>query len=143
MKTFLEYLAEAEGVQLNEGDDVPADASKLTPTQASSLAGAVTMPDISNNKSNGQAYVQMRYFIALAGAHSDPNKCEEMDPIGAVAGDPMALTYTDEESKMMQNASDMVDAGRIVPLGSKRSEESSEIYKVSPHRNPGPIKLKK
>lgn len=146
MKTFLDYLAEAEGKALTESngpDDVPADQTKLHGPHAAALNGAISTPDISNNKSFGRQYTQMRYFIALAGAHSDKDKSEDMDPQGAFAGDPLALGYTQEEDAMIQNALDMVNGGRALPMGSKRSEEHPDIYKVSPHRNPGPVKLTK
>jgi hypothetical protein len=114
--------------------DIGADPGKLDGSQVSSLKGAVSFPDISNNKSNGSAYSQSRFYLALAGAHSDPNKSEKMPPAGAMAGDPLGLTYTDEEASMIQNAADMVGAGRITPVGNKRSEEQPSTHRVSPVR---------
>jgi hypothetical protein len=146
MKTFLDYLAEAEAKYLAEGkgpDDVPADHTKLHGPHVSAMNGAITTPDISNNKSFGQQYSQMRYFIALAGAHSDKDKSEQMDPMGAFSGDPLALGYTQEEDAMIQNALDMVNGGRALPMGSKHSEEHHDVYKVSPLIPRGDIKLKK
>lgn len=146
MKNFLTHLAEVEARYITESngpDDVPANPEKLHGPHAAALNGAVSTPDISNNKSFGRQYTQMRYFIALAGAHSDKDKSEQMDPQGAFSGDPLALGYTQEEDAMVQNALDMVNGGRALPMGSKRSEEHTDVYKVSPHRNPGPIKLKK
>ena len=140
MKTFLEYLAEAE---LLAEADTPANASKLHPGQAASLSGAMSMPDISNNKSNGSAYLQYRFGIALGGASDKKEDSYKTPPAGAFAGDPLILTYSDAEDKMVQNASDFVGAGKTIPIGSKRSEEHSEVHKVSPHRNPGPITLKR
>lgn len=146
MKTFLDYLAEAEGRQINESngpDDIPADPTKLHGPHVAALNGAISTPDISNNKSFGRQYTQMRYFIALAGAHSDKDKSEEMDPIGAFAGDPLALGYTQEEDQMIQNALDMVNGGRALPMGNKRSSEHNDVYKVSPVIARGEVKLKK
>ena len=146
MKTFLDYLAEAEGKQINESngpDDVPADHTKLHGPHAAALNGAMSTPDISNNKSFGRQYTQMRYFIALAGAHSDKDKSEEMDPQGAFSGDPLALGYTKEEDAMIQNALDMVNGGRALPMGNKRSSEHNDVYKVSPVIARGEVKLKK
>jgi hypothetical protein len=144
MKTFLDYLAEAEGRQINESngpDDIPATPDKLHGPHAAALNGAISTPDISNNKSFGRQYSQMRYFIALAGAHADADKSEKMDPIGAFAGDPLALGYTEQEDAMIQNALDMVNGGRALPMGSKRSEEHHDVHKVSPVVARGEIKL--
>jgi hypothetical protein len=144
MKTYLDYLAEAEGRNLTESngpDDIPADSDKLHGPHAAALNGAITTPDISNNKSFGRQYSQMRYFIALAGAHSDKDKSEEMDPQGAFSGDPLALGYTQEEDAMIQNALDMVNGGRALPMGSKHSEEHHDVNKTSPVIARGEIKL--
>jgi len=146
MKTFLDYLAEAEVRQITESngpDDVPADSDKLHGPHAAALNGAVSTPDISNNKSFGRQYTQMRYFIALAGAHADKDKSEPMDPQGAFSGDPLALGYTQEEDAMVQNALDMVNGGRALPMGSKRSEEHHDVNKSSPITPKGDIKLKR
>jgi hypothetical protein len=141
MKTYLEYLAEAEA--LAEAKDTPADANKLDGTYVAGLKGAMSMPDISNNKSNGSAYLQYRFGIALAGAHSDKDKSQFTEPAGAFAGDPVMLTYADEEAEMIKNAADMVGGGRQIPIGDKHSIERTDTHKISPHRNPGPIKLKR
>ena len=85
----------------------------------------------------------MRYFIALAGAHSDPNTSEEIEPFGAFIGDPLALGYTQEEDAMVQNALDMVKGGRALPMGSKRSEEHHDVNKTSPMSPKGDIKRKR
>jgi len=69
--------------------DTPANPKNLDQGAVASLKGAVSMPDISNNKSNGSAYLQYRYGIALAGAHSDKDKSVHTDPAGPMAGDPL------------------------------------------------------
>jgi hypothetical protein len=140
MKTFLEYLAEAEA--LTESD-TPANADKLDGAQVAGLKGAVSMPDISNNKSNGSAYLQYRFGIALAGAHSDKDKSYKTEPAGAFAGDPVLLTYADEERDMIKNASDFVGGGEQIEIGDRKSLEKDDVHKVSPHRVVGAIKLKK
>ena len=140
MKTYLEYLAETEAKYLLEVD-TPANAKKLDDTFVSGLKGAMSMPDISNNKSNGSAYLQYRFGIALAGAHSDKDKSYTTEPAGAFAGDPLMLTYADEEADMIKNASDMVGGGEQIPIGDKKSIEKHDVNKRSPHRVVGDIKL--
>lgn len=116
--------------------DVPANPKKLDGTQVASLSSAVSTPGISMNKSNGNAYAQYRFGLALAGAHPDKSKSEVTPAAGAFAGDPVMLAYSDADRKMIKNASDMVQAGQLIPLGSKKSEEGPGIYKNSPTAKP-------
>jgi hypothetical protein len=140
MKNFLTHLAEVEAKYLAEGD-IPVQPDQLPPEQSAVFAGAVSMPDISNNKSNGSAYLQYRFGIALAGAHSDKAKSYETEPVGAFSGDPTLLTYSDEEDAMIKNASDMVGGGRIIPVGPRKSVEPDSVNKNSTTRKVGDIVL--
>ena len=100
MKNFLTHLAEVEAKYLSEGSkEAPADPNKLEAEQTAVLPGAISMPDISNNKSNGSAYTQYRFGIALAGAHADKDKSYPTDAMGAFSGDPTLLTYTDRSEE--------------------------------------------
>lgn len=108
--------------------DTPADMKRdAAPDHVSSIKGAVSMPDISMNKSNGSAYLQYRFGIAMAGAPDYPTKAA-----GAMAGDPLLSTYTDAELEIINAAAKMVGAGRVKKLNSNRSEELSNANTVSP-----------
>ena len=100
--------------------DIPGD-------QVAALKGAVSIPGISQNKSNGSPYTQYRFGLALAGAPDFPTKAA-----GAIAGDPLLCTYTDEELDMINSAADMVGAGHVTRLTKNRSEELSNTGKTSP-----------
>ena len=107
-------------MKINEilNEDVPiATGKKLSHDQFSGMKGGVSLPALSMNKSNGSFYQQYRFGIALAGAHADKDKSFPTDAMGAFSGDPTLLTYTDEENNMIQNAADMVGAGRMLQIG--------------------------
>jgi hypothetical protein len=140
MKNFLTHLAEVEAKYLAESD-TPARPNDLPSEQTAVFAGAISMPDISMNKSNGSSYIQYRFGLALAGAHSDKAKSYETKPVGAFSGDPTLISYSKEEDAMIKNASDMVGAGKTIPLGARKSLEPDGVNKKSPHRRVGDIKL--
>jgi hypothetical protein len=68
---------------------------------------------------------------------------EVMDPASWVEKYNTAHPYTREEHNMIQGALKTIGAesDQLVPHG--KSEEHHETHKHSPHRNPGPIVLKR
>ena len=125
-----EILSEdAPGADLKDAPEGVADAIK----------GAVSMPGISMNKSNGSSYLQYRFGLAMAGAPDYPTKAA-----GAFSGDPLLSTYTDAEIDIINAAAKMVGAGPVKKLNSNRSEELSNVNKVSPvPQNSGRIRTKR
>jgi hypothetical protein len=107
--------------------DIHASLKDIPGDHVAALKGAVSIPGISQNKSNGNPYAQYRFGLALAGAPDFPTKAA-----GAIAGDPLLCTYTDEELDMINSAADMVGAGHVTRLTKNRSEELSNTGKVSP-----------
>jgi hypothetical protein len=126
---------------ITEGD-VHANPKQLASDQVSSLKGALSLPGISGNKSNGSPYQQYRFMIAT-GLVDGKGTGETMPAAGAMAGDPLITCYTDEEFNMIKDAAEMTGAGSINQLSNQKSMESGEVHKVSPHRNPGAITRKK
>lgn len=116
--------------------ELKADSSKMPQDQVSALKGALSMPDISINKANGSPYLQYRFGIAMAGSPDF-----DTPPAGAIAGDPLLTTYTDEEFEIIKAAAKMVGAGKINQLSNNKSMESPDIQKKSTTRQVGPIKL--
>ena len=109
-------------------EDVPgANPSELEPDVVAAIKGAISMPAISMNKSNGSSYMQYRFGLAMAGAPDYPTKAA-----GAFSGDPLLSTYTDAEIDIINAAAKMVGATPMKKLSSNRSEELSNTNKTSP-----------
>jgi hypothetical protein len=109
-------------------EDVPgANLADAPEDVAAAIKGAVSMPSISMNKSNGSSYLQYRFGLAMAGAPDYPTQAA-----GAFSGDPLLSTYTDVELDIINAAAKMVGAGPVKKLNSNRSEELSNTNKTSP-----------
>jgi tagatose-1,6-bisphosphate aldolase non-catalytic subunit AgaZ/GatZ len=65
-----------------------------------------------------------------------------MPAAGAMAGDPVVVAYTDADFEKIKLAAEMTDAGRVIPLGSRKSMEADFVNKQSPHQARGPVALK-
>ena len=107
--------------------DTPANSKLLAKSQVSAIKGAISMPDISQNKQNGSPYMQWRFGIAMAGAPDFPTP-----PAGALAGDPLLATYTDTDLAIINAAAKSVGAGEVKKLTDNRSVEAEYIQKQSP-----------
>jgi len=107
-------------------DVPPATGEALAGEQFASMKGAISMPNLSMNKSNGSSYMQYRFGIAMAGAPDYPTKAA-----GAFSGDPLLSTYTDAELEIINSAAKMVGAGPVKRLTTNRSEELSNVNKTS------------
>jgi|TARA_B110000503_G_scaffold99697_1_gene149130 hypothetical protein len=107
--------------------DIPANSKKLPNSQASAIKGAISMPDLSQNKQGGSPYTQWRFSIAMAGAPEFPT-----DAAGIFAGDPLLACYTEEELEIINYAARQVGAGEVRKLTDNRSTEADWVYKESP-----------
>ena len=126
---------------ITEGD-IHANPKQLAGDQVSALKGALSIPGISGNKSNGSPYAQYRFMIAT-GLVDGKGTGETMPAAGAMAGDPLITCYTDEEFGMIKDAAAMIGAGAINQLSNEKSMESPAIHKSSPTRKVGAIQLTK
>ena len=116
--------------QIAEGD-VPfagKGAKKLHPHQLQALKNAMSVPNISMNKSNGSPYMQYRFGMAMA----NPN----MEPAGPMSGDPLITAYTDADMQKVKDAAKAVGAGAITHISDGISNEPVETNKVSPVAKP-------
>ena len=114
---------------LNETDH-PGNPKLLTKDQLAALKGMISLPDLSMNKSNGNFYQQMRFFLAMAGAPDYPTP-----PAGAMAGDPSIMPYSSADMEIIKSAIDMVGGGRMIKMTDHRSREQEDTNVVSPIAN--------
>jgi hypothetical protein len=115
---------------LKEGD-IPADLTRMDSDAASAaIKGGLSIPGISQNKSNGSPYQGYRFGIAMAVA--DGKGTNHIPPAGPMAGDPLLSVFTDEEYEIIQQAAKDTLAGPIKKLSSMRSEEVADTNKISP-----------
>lgn len=119
-----EFIAETK---YGKAEDVAANGKLLAPGQASAIKGAISMPDISQNKQGGSPYAQWRFGIAMAGAPDYPTP-----PAGATAGDPLLATYTDADLEIINKAAQMIGAGEVKKITDNRSTEAPDTNKSSP-----------
>jgi len=119
-----EFVVEA---RFGNAADIHADPKKLKKSQYSAIKGAISMPDISQNKQSGSPYMQWRFGIAMAGAPDFPTP-----PAGAFAGDPLLATYSDADLEIINAAAKFVGAGAVNKLTDNRSREPEHVQKVSP-----------
>ena len=119
-----EFVSEAK---FGSAQDIPANHKKLPKSHVSAIKGAVSMPDISQNKQGGSPYTQWRFSIAMAGAPDYPT-----EPAGAFAGDPLLATYSDADLEIINAAAKSVGAGRVNKLTDNRSTEHEAVNKQSP-----------
>ena len=119
-----EFVAEAK---FGSAQDIPADSKKMPDNHVSAIKGAISMPDISQNKQGGSPYTQWRFSIAMAGAPDFPTPAA-----GAFAGDPLLATYTDVDMDIINAAAKSVGAGKVNKLTDNRSSEADHVHKASP-----------
>lgn len=119
-----EFISEAK---FGSASDIPANSDMLPQSQVSAIKGAISMPDISQNKQGGSPYTQWRFSIAMAGAPDYPTP-----PAGAIAGDPLLATYSDAELEIINSAAKSVGAGEVKKLTDNRSTETDTVNKNSP-----------
>jgi len=109
--------------------DNPADPSLFAPGTLSAIKGAISMPDLSMNRTSGSPYMQWRFGIAMAGA---PDFEQEVHQSTATGGDPLLATYSDAELEIIQATAKKIGAGRVSKLTDNRSREEDHVHKVSP-----------
>jgi len=113
------------------------DSDDLSDEHLAGLNHAVSFPAISMNKSNGSAYLQYRFGIALAGSHPDPS---EHMPVhqragGAFSGDPLLAPFSDEDLEIIKAAGEHLGLGKMTKLADK-SNEIKGTNTVSPVAKP-------
>ena len=142
MKTFLDYLAEAEGKDLSPDDQ----AKPETPEKTMHPDHEAVHPDnVYRARDVGgydRVYHMNRLMMAMAKADGKSTKPVDSPAETWFEKYNTIHPYTDAEHKMVQSAMNTVPTdGKMVSKG--KSHEPNDVHKVSPHRNPGPITRRK
>ena len=97
---------------------------KIPKKNKSTMKGVYTTPEANLNA--GDAYVNYRMGLALAGAPDYPTAAES-----EIGGDPFYHTYTDEEAEMVHVAAKVVGTP-VRTLNGQKSVEPDGTYTRSP-----------
>ena len=89
------------------------------------ISNLTTWPD--QNMSTGSAY--MNYRFGLAAACAPDIQMPQEDPTG---GNPVTVTYTQEEADMLNAAAKMVGSGPGIKHSKQGSAELESVHKISP-----------
>jgi len=141
MKTFLDYLAEAEGK-----DRSPEEQAELeTPEKDMHDHHSAVQGNVHRARDVGgydRIYHMNRLMIAMAKADGKSTRAVDSPAETWFEKYNTIHPYTDAEHKMAQAAMNTVPTdGKQVNKG--KSTEPKDTHKVSPHRNPGPITRRK
>jgi hypothetical protein len=102
---------------------------------SAAMQNPTTFPGLNMNA--GSLYTNYGFQLALAGAPDYPTKADNW-----IAGDPLLSPYTEVEMEMINMAAEQVGAGNKQVWSGKRSQEISNVQKVSPVLACGPVTLK-
>lgn len=142
MKTFLQYLAEAEKVDLSpeEQSEPEGSTTKMHPDH-----DAVHADNVYRARDVGgydRVYHMNRLMMAMAKADGKSTKAVESPDETWFQKYNTIHPYTDAEHNMVQSAMKTVPTdGKVVSRG--KSHEPSDVNRASPHRNPGAITRRK
>ena len=109
-----------------------ADPKKLPHDHVAAIKGAMSVPALSMNKSDGSSYMQYRHGLALACAGAGDTPDAPMEADGAFSGDPLFASYADIEEEMLDRASRLVGASPVNRLSDNKSREHDTTHKTSP-----------
>lgn len=143
MKTFLQYLAEAEKQDLSPAEQSKPEnpGAKMIPGQDEAKAGKVFKAR--DKGGYDRIYHMNRLMMAMAKADGKSTKPVDSDIETWFEKYNTIHPYSKEEGKMVQSAMNTVPTdGQMVGHDTK-SRETKEVHKTSPHRNPGPITRKR
>ena len=140
MKTFLQYLAEAE-ISAEEHSKPENPGAKMIPGQEEAHPGKVFRArDVGGYD---RIYHMNRLMMAMAKADGKSTKPVDSDSETWFEKYNTIHPYSKEEGKMAQSAMNTVPTdGQMVGHDTK-SRETDDVHSVSPHRNPGPVKRRK
>lgn len=143
MKTFLQYLAEAEKVDLSPDEQSEKEGSetKMHPDHEATHAGNIYRArDVGGYD---RVYHMNRLMMAMAKADGKSTKAVDSPAETWFEKYNTLHPYTKEESNMVGAAMKTVPTDGKMVSHDNKSREPDDVHRVSPHRNPGAIKRKR
>ena len=143
MKTFLDYLAEAEGKDLSPDEQAAPETEEksLHPDHEAVHAGNIYRArDVGGYD---RVYHMNRLMMAMAKADGKSTKAVDSPAETWFEKYNTIHPYTDAEANMAKSAMNTVPTDGKQISADKKSHEPKDTHKVSPHRNPGPIARRK
>jgi hypothetical protein len=148
MKTYLEYLAEAEAQAEVQRGDRKLDAEKgdsysTTPKMNTEYADGMGRVDIFHHPAQAdKTHAMYRMMLATAESDGSPNQTLSTNANSFSDVSNFATPFTDVEGKMLDKAYKHlgIPARTNITKDEKR-HETADIHKVSPTRKVGDIKL--
>lgn len=144
MKTFLQYLAEAEGqedLSPEEQSENESSGSKMNPDHDAAHPGNIYRTrDVGGYD---RVYHMNRLMMAMAKADGKSTKPVDSATETWFEKYNTVHPYTDAENKMVQSAMNTVPTDGKMISHDHKSREAKDVNRSSPHRNPGPISLKR
>lgn len=143
MKTFLQYLAEAEKVDLSPDEQAESEGSttKMRPDHEAAHTG-----DIFRARDVGgydRVYHMNRLMMAMAKADGKSTKAVDSPDETWFQKYNTLHPYTKEESNMVGAAMKTVPTDGKMVSHDNKSREPGDVNRTSPHRNPGAITRKR
>ena len=144
MKTFLEYLAEAEGQQ----DLGPEEQSQQETSEKHMHPDhdAVHTGNVYRARDVGgydRVNHMNRLMMAMAKADGKSTKATDSPAETWFEKYNTIHPYTEAEGNMVKSAMKTVPTDGRVSSHDNKSREPDDVHRTSPHRNPGPIKLRR
>ena len=141
MKTFLDYLAEAESIDAEEQAKPETEEKTMHPDHEAAHAGNIYRTrDVGGYD---RVYHMNRLMMAMAKADGKSTKPVDSATETWFEKYNTVHPYTDAEGKMVKAAMNTVPTDGKMVSHDKKSREPDHVHKVSPHRNPGPIVRKR
>ena len=145
MKTFLEYLAEAEEESDRRNTGEKGKPYSTTPDLDPHYADSLGRVDVFHHPGEAdKTHTFLRASMAAAESNGDANQTLTTNANSFSDVSNFATPFTDVESKMLDRAYKHLGIPATPnATGDTKSHEQADVHKVSPHRKVGDIKLKR
>ena len=143
MKTFLEYLAEAEEESDRRNTGEKGKPYSTTPDLDSHYADGLGRVDIFHHPAQAdKTHAMYRMMLATAESDGSPDQTLTTDANSFSDVSNFSVPYSDIEHKMLTKAYKHLGIpAKVNRTRDEKSHEQSDVHKVSPHRKVGDIKL--